>query len=360
MVKHGNIAVMDLVHGKEGHISFNRLLLLAICNAVGSNIIHGYFLTKHINAQKSNFEYSNFNIEFTPIRRITFFNIYKAYRDARKKRVKRFIFLAADNFYIPFLLSLLSLLFFKKLSINVILHNNVNKFAQDRVGFVLWRLADLLGINITVLSDYVKESMLKMGFKNINVLPHPVYSDLPKVRSLLNEKDKVKDIDFLVLGRHAFNLDWLKNLVTQDAVLKRKAIVACLHRSECELYQSSIDFKYYEKPLSETDYWSLVSRSRFIVIPPSSGNRLTASGVLIDAISMAVPVLAPQFGVFNKEISGTCRSLLYNENDCQNVFSRALDTDDEKYRTYQTELLNRHTLLDIKATTLALKSLFFN
>jgi len=79
--------------------------------------------------------------------------------------------------------------------------------------------------------------------------------------------------------------------------------------------------------------------SKFILIPPQASNRITASGVHIDAITAHKPVLAPINGTFRENVPVSSQDLLYNSYNLDQCIEKALSLSPEEYLKISNDIL---------------------
>ena len=100
-------------------------------------------------------------------------------------------------------------------------------------------------------------------------------------------------------------------------------------------------------------------KSKFLIIPPQSASRITASGVHIDAISAGIPVIAPELGTFAENVSILGKSLLYNKENLTEVFKRALLMTNIDYQNLCNELVKTSESLSINRSISLINDMIF-
>lgn len=280
-------------------------------------------------------------------------------KNIKKNKPEAIYILALDNLY-----SLLFLFFLKrfcKVKIFIFLHNNIENCKHSRLKLVVW--AKLLKKNIhgIVLSEFVYRRARELFKKNINLnlLPHPNYSHI--VGKIKKEFDKI-EIDFLVLGRHSNffcednfgskvleQINKVKPNKTYTLLIKK----GCLNTS----LPKNIIVHEYDFPISYFQYWEFLKKSKFLIIPPKSQTRITASGVHLDSITAGIPVIAPEQGAFAENVSEQGACLLYNETNIQDVFAHALQMSINEYKTINKEIEEMSDYLSLRMNVKRLEQL---
>ena len=111
--------------------------------------------------------------------------------------------------------------------------------------------------------------------------------------------------------------------------------------------------------MNDDEYWRLLLKSKFLIIPPQSASRITASGVHIDAISAGVPVIAPESGTFAENVPNLGKVLLYNKDNLKEVFRRALLMTKIDYKNLSIEVENTSELLSLNRSISVFNEMFF-
>ena len=211
--------------------------------------------------------------------------------------------LSSDNLYAPILLRIIRNLF--KLDIYIFLHNNIENSMSSSLKKTIWSSLLIKRTHGIVLSEFVLNNSINLfsNSLNIHLLPHPSYAHLVNDIELQNDKTK---IDFLLLGRHSeyfYENDFANKFFNKFLEIGDKSkIKIALRKSKLNVFKNEkIEFIEYEYPITDQEYWDLLKRTKFLIIPPQSKTRITASGVHIDAITMGVPVLSAKARYFYRK-----------------------------------------------------------
>lgn len=288
---------------------------------------------------------------------------YKELLKSIKKRQPDLIYiLASDNFY-----SLLFLFLIKKnYNINtfVFLHNNVENSKHSKIKLAFWRA--LLSKNFygIVLSEFVYRKGKELFNKKVNlkVVPHPSYSHI--VGNFEKQFEKLQN-DFLVLGRHSgyYALDNFENNLINEIKKSQpqKKIKLIIKRGSIKSPNlEKLEINEYEFPLSDGEYWQLLRNSKFLIIPPQAAERITASGVHIDAITAGTPVLAPKLGTFIENVPLQGEKFLFNDSNACKAFENALKISDEEYKILMKRIKDVSESLSLHTYTFRLNQLITN
>ena len=278
-----------------------------------------------------------------------------------KYNPKSLFILAADNLYSPFFLLIIKFIF--NINTYVFLHNNLESVKNSN--FKKKLLIKILnkGVKGICLSKFVMRNAKQLLNNNSNLLyfPHPSYSHI--LRGILGERNKFEN-DFLLLGRHSVffteNNFHKKLFSICDDLDNQKSIVISI-RKDClsKKQRKNIQITEYDFPMKDDKYWRLLLKSKFLIIPPQSASRITASGVHIDAISAGVPVIAPDSGTFAENIPNLGKVLLYNKDNLKEVFRRALLMTKSDYKNLSIEVENTSELLSLNRSISIFNEMFF-
>lgn len=248
--------------------------------------------------------------------------------------------LSSDNLYGPILLRIIRNLF--KLDIYIFLHNNIENSMSSSLKKTIWSSLLIKRTHGIVLSEFVLNNSINLfsNSLNIHLLPHPSYAHLVNDIELQNDKTK---IDFLLLGRHSeyfYENDFANKFFNKFLEIGDKSkIKIALRKSKLNVFKNEkIEFIEYEYPITDQEYWDLLKRTKFLIIPPQSKTRITASGVHIDAITMGVPVLAPKKGTFSENVNVLGKELLFDDDDLSDCFKKVFLLKEDEYEVLKSEV----------------------
>lgn len=359
------LLVLDPISIGLSHASFNSVMIEAILMKYKKSM----FLLEENQAKildlkkKERIEIHSWK---APNKRLKFmflvdnvFLYYSFYRKIKKWNANSIFFLAADNFFTPILIIILSLSNSDK-HIYTILHNNIQNMDGSFFKNFLWKLASLKDFTGIVLADFVKNKIRNRHLaKNIHVIKHPTFQNINKKFNRLG-MDK---IDFLILGRHSnsfedvsFTEDFLS---TCSKYSGNKDVIIFIKKNKVQMIKyKNIKVYEYSSPLPNEKYWSMLSSARFLFIPPVSAERLTASGVLADAITAGVIVIAPKEGPFIEFLPNSCHSFLYEKEEFSSVLKSVMKLNDDEYNIIRNDILHESELYSIEKTSIELMKLF--
>ena len=299
-----SIVLVEPLCWKKIHYAFNRSIIGGLSSNRLLSIIgdRDYVrLFEHIE-HKTSIRYRNASF-FELLRRYVF-----VFRTLRKYRFAKKIFLSFDNIIFPVFVVLLQRLLANSSNF-VIMHNNLPGLVRSRWKRWLMRTAITKG-NFAILSltqENHKYCQLFFSDSRSVYLPHPLY--LPQNNS--NQCDSMEGVNhkFVFIGRQA-DLAVESGFIYQFVTILNE--IAAAHNVEAEVIvasaayskiinvetNSKLSLKRITHYLSFDEYSSLIECATFVVFPDSSMNKLRASGVLIDCISLGTPFLAPSYGHF--------------------------------------------------------------
>lgn len=369
------VIIFDPVSTGKSHYTFNNTMIKIITEANNISSVRiilsqSHFLKLHSSETSESTKIKNIHgINYSKINKTRFHFLVCsviAYlhliRKIIKYNPKSLFILAADNLYSPFFLLIIKFIF--NINIYVFLHNNLENVKNSN--FKKKLLIKILnnGVKGICLSKFVMRNANQLLNNNSNLLyfPHPSYSHLFKERA--SESYKCEN-DFLLLGRHSVfftESNFHKKIfsVCED-LNSQKSIVFSIRKNCLQKKQSkNIEITEYDFPMNDEEYCKLLFKSKFLIIPPQSASRITASGVHIDAISAGIPVIAPELGTFAENVSVLGKSLLYNEENLKEVFKRALLMTNNDYENLCKELVKTSELLSLNRSTSLIEKMIFN
>jgi len=250
----------------------------------------------------------------------------------------------------------------KKTKVVVVLHNNLGGIECSSLKRSIWTLA-LKRSHGVLLSKYLGERSKVLLGDNIHVVEHPTYQHLSKSESF-NQKLKCYKYDFLILGRHSESFG--ENKFTDDFLLAcskfmKKSINIAIGSNSGNLKKfNGINISIYDFPINAEEYHRLIETSKFIILPPEAGKRLTASGVHLDAITASIPVIAPKSGVFYENVPASCHKLLYENSDIQTSIASALELDDKGFDALVKDIKLSANKINLEETAFKLDHLLKN
>lgn len=309
-----------------------------------------YLNNKSMNSNALSFIYHSLKAYYKLVRRIIRF------------KPDTLLLLAIDNIIGPILILLLKNIF--SLEIIVLSHNNFDVIKKSKFKKWIWCRGLMKGIKNLFLSKFVlekvKENFPMKCHPNLDYVPHPTYDFLFAVS---DQKKHSYTYDFLILGRHSLffkDSDFAKKICSLSKSVKAKRRFRLHVRKGC--FPSNIDANFdvseYEFPMSNNEYKEKLKQSRFLLIPPLSGERVTASGVHLDAITSGLPTIAPISGAFRENTSILGESLLYNSHNIEEVFAKALQMNDYDYEKLTKEINTMSESLSLQALTSRLNNYF--
>ena len=361
--------IIDPVNASNSHASFNMTLISAISKYKNIDNISIFLEKKQLNKLQN--EYSlrmNDAYEYKLSKSNNIFMcLYQKYKIYRRvyniikvKKVEKVVFLAADNLYSPIFLYLLKLRIKRKIDVFVILHNNIEHIQDYGLKHKLWSLAFKHNIVPIVLAEFVQNKAKELFFNtNVEVLKHPTYKHL---NEQLNISKDIETLNFVTLGRHsnAFKNPVLANGFFQTCETYPKDIAIHLYIKENIIendYVKGTFVNNYSFPMSNSEYWRILYSSHFLIIPPGSADRLTASGVLADGLTAGLLIIAPKKGAFIEFIPKSCYIFLYDGNDISNAVFKALSLSTSEYKKYQKDIINYSELFSKENTGVRLNEI---
>ncbi len=372
------ILLVDPINSGENHAAFNATIVIALSHHLDVKSIYlfleerqletRFFMDIFQDAKVTTCSFSK-DTDFAKVGRegIGRFQYLQNYRrflkivDDLKPDV--IILLSADNLMIP--LTLISLILIRKKipKIFVIWHNNLENLINGCILLkkFIWRKAtNATGSVIIVLSPFLKVAGEKL-IQDINfrVLPHPTYAHLHKQLIMRKKSQTIKSVDFLFIGRHArdsiisgFLEEFLESCSSIISKIPKKYISVALPREFYTCVKDDVILFPYDSNPSFSEYSFLIRKAKFVVAPPCSGSRLTASGVLADLLTLGTPVIAPNEGVWKWQTAPKNRDFLFgNREELRQIILRALTLSVEEYRMLSLDILEYSGLFDIENTS---------
>ena len=285
-------------------------------------------------------------------------NQIKTVKTVRKNKPHVIFVLASDNLLTPFSLFLCKKTY--KIDVFVILHNNIDGSKNSRLKRYIWKLVFKNKIKGIVLSEFIQEYANKLFKYNPYLLSHPTYKDIETSNQVLYNNNNNKKSDFLLLGRHSFFFyeDSFNERFFEEVVASKEKINLSLGKIGLKSNIPNLKIIEYSNPLSHKEYWSLLSTTKFLIIPPQAGRRLSASGVHLDAITMGIPTIAPRQGTFIENTPELGKKLLYNEKTINEYFKKAIEMDESEYLILSQEVLMLSETLSLPATANRIEEIF--
>jgi hypothetical protein len=259
--------------------------------------------------------------------------MWALFKALRSNKADRIVLMVADNTLTPRFLSLFSGLIHRRaIHLDVMWHNNIENMRRTPKKLRRWaKLSNLKGIKIVVLEDFMVELVARtLPVNQVSVWPFPIPTFLPQIQAALScQQIPAKAYDFLVSGNHvarAANADFFASVQQGLQACRRSnsdpqaestsaeaPTVALLGQPRSEL-PAEPPLTCLPRPVAYSDYLTALHRARFVLFPPDSANRQTASGVMLDAISMGIPIVAPNAGAYTGLYPDCAkgRSLLYD------------------------------------------------
>ena len=327
--------IVDPVNNTDSHYIFNKTICDALENLGQKNkyiLSNNQFLNKGIDGKLlGNNKYSLF-VFILIVYSQTFMQLLK------DRNIKRLIFLAIDNTFFIIAVKIIKLIYGGQ--ILVISHNNLQSINGRCKKEEKWFGIDKkYNIKFIVLSTFLKQKMQDiLDIQNIIVLKHPTFNDIYNTYDLVDLKlyDNRK-YDFIFLGGAAYearDTGFLKHfLKIVDKENTTDKIDIALPYNNKEIKLKNIKITNYGKRPDFQDYSDLIGDSKFVVICSSRGGRLTASGVLADALSHGTAILAPDLPPWNEHVPYSLNKFLYNNNtELAKIINRLFSlTSEEKY-----------------------------
>ncbi len=164
----------------------------------------------------------------------------------------------------------------------------------------------------------------------------------------------------MLLGRHAreaalsgFLKEFVGRVGRVTASMDRRTLtIAAPVDALRAIPEGLVNFEAYEEYPSPAQYISLIAQSRFGLVPPGSGNRLSASGVLGDLLTVGTPVIAPREGAWRWQVAPQNRAFLYSDQDeLDDALVRAADMSARDLRQLAEDVQSHGKRFDLSATT---------
>ena len=282
---------------------------------------------------------------------LEWFYLYKQFKKLFNKK-EILIIGASDNLIVPSIL-LYFRLFRKTQTTIVFLHNNIESSKNSFLKRFMWNITLKGNVYGVILSKFVYDyATTNMPNKNILYFPHFTYSVIIDIDPSL-----VDDycFDFLILGRHSesFGLNQFTQLLLETCSnhKSKKEIIVCVGDNSgfVDKYPN-VKVVKYNFPATSEEYWGFLKKSKFIIYPPLSGKRLTASGVHLDSISMKTPTIAPFEGTFNENTPQSMKRLLYHGHEILDAVKFALNVEKESYLQMRSDLHFNSKELNLKSS----------
>jgi len=307
------------------------------------------------------------------------FRAFSSYRQfycvARKVLPDIVILLAADNVLTPLAFRFLGHHWkHKTWRLLIVFHNNIENMRLQhsvrklRLIQSLWAGAlNRPYSEILVLSEFLKNSITQfLPGTHVKYLPHPTYANIHS-RYINPKQAYIKDIDFLFLGRHALEasksgfldefiatVSKIWNYESGDSIRAKIALPSSL----CIRNEQAIELELYNYYPTIHGYLNLIARSRFVVIPPSSEPRLTASGILADTLTIGVPITAPNTGPFAENAASQKEQFLYSKKEeLEEILMAVKSLTKKEYLSIQSSILKYSAGLSVVSTSLRLKKI---
>jgi hypothetical protein len=359
-----NITIVDPITDTHWHANFNALFIKVFTIINKSDNIDVALESNQLEQAIVNTVVSQENINIIKLPKINNNRLQRSLYIFKKltylvkaKKTDLLVFLASDNLVIPIYIYLFSKIF-KKTKIIIFMHNNLESIKQSSFKQYLWRRILNRNIHGIFLSKYVYNYSKNYLHHNTLLLPHPSYYDLFNIHI-----DRVHKYDFLILGRHSESFgdnDFTKQFLDSCSKYSNRQINIIIgSNSTMSTKNNNIKINTYTFPISTERYWELLYSSKFLIIPPESGLRLTASGVHLDAITACLPTIAPKIGTFYENTPKSCNHLLYDE-DIERTIKYALNLNVETYHLIVKDLKLKSNSLNINSTVTRVEKLLNN
>lgn len=379
---------IDPLNSRDRHAAFNATIVSAAVRLSGVSSIYllveksqlgsAYFTGILPNPKifAHPFEFANALVKQPLIKIGVLQSLIKTYRHLLRviHDVKPDIvfFLAADNFATPLAILAGQLVDRGKKTPRfvVVLHNNFENLAQGRYPALkksLWRITErITNITFVVLVPFlVTEGRCAFPQSDFQILPHPTYAHLHP--QFAQEKvPSIKEVDFLFLGRHAYEAvhsgfleEFLKCCVDILPNIPQNSIGVALPSDFDVDIPEGISLLPYQSYPSAPEYFSIIADAKFAVIPDCSRHRLTASGVLVDLLTLGTPVIAPKDGAWLYQVAPGNQALLFdNLVDLRQKVLRALTMPMEEYRALSLDVSTHCERFDLVTTSTHLDTIF--
>ena len=104
----------------------------------------------------------------------------------------------------------------------------------------------------------------------------------------------------------------------------------------------------------------MILTSRFLIIPPQAAQRITASGVHLDAITAGTPIIAPLEGTFTENVPLDGKKFLYNLKNVNSVLENALQMKKDDYNKLVKQIQETSESLSLQHYTSRIDELISN
>lgn len=312
----------------------------------------------------------------------TAFQFLNGYRKTlgviRRERPDRIVFLAVDYTVWPlFVLACLSRYNARhKSSLYVILHD-LFRLKISHVKRAIWDMMfKRVDVGCIVLAAIVQDKFREIfPNRSSSLWRPPSYEHL--IGSMLDNseegglEDKVNDdevIRLLLVGRWAriaISCGFLERLATKCGEITRttgkefEITVASANSPQCDQSFLRSRITWVSRRLSDQEYFQTIARADYVVFPPASNAAYQISNVLIDAITMETPVLAPNVGHFKDMISsdGAGGWLYGGEGQIESVLYKLATVQQEEYLLMQDYIRKKKEELSLNAMAPKLHSI---
>lgn len=271
---------------------------------------------------------SNTNDSFLARKCRAILSHYKILEIIIKEKPNLIFLLASDNLFTPITLILKN--YFTKTKCIIIFHNNLENIKDSNSKQYIWKAAlKNKEHSVIFLSKHIKSIFDKM---NLGKTSHSI--SFPSYCNLLKKNNVSKDIDFLILGRHSheLNQEKLYSIFNNQIECTGSNINILVSQNITTNHTvGGVNFHTYIHPIKENLYWDTLSKAKFIIIPEEAFDRLTASGIQIDALTMGIPVIAPKTNIFLEYTPEACKALLYEKGKIEVSISNAINLNADTY-----------------------------
>jgi hypothetical protein len=172
-----------------------------------------------------------------------------------------------------------------------------------------------------------------LGINNVDVLNHPTFSHLIATEEKVDFCDK--KIDYIFLGGAAqeayqskFIFKFIEDLNLIGQNFSKQNLTIGFPSNFKLNTKINIEIIYYGIRPNHKVYHELLKTSKFLVIPKSRGDRLTASGVLADALTHGVLLIAPDKAPWNECLPSGGQVYLYNDSNFEFILHQTLANKD--------------------------------
>ncbi|MDZ7861106.1 MAG: hypothetical protein U5O15_10690 [Candidatus Krumholzibacteriota bacterium] len=324
------ILAIDGVSNGHDHLRFNATVIEILCSSLALTWFGFCAEKRHVSKVLKTLDMkTNKSFNLYPINSIfrncskskaklilELLNIYwNALLIIKREKPDRLLFVGVEYTLFPLFASvfLRICVFRQKLDIYVVLHN-LYRIKISPTKHILWKIMfNCLDLQCIVLANTVQGKFTELFPKRLSLLwRHPSYGHLIPwaIDKDINLESFRKDniIRLLLVGRQGTLaisngfLDLLAALcqkVTEVTGRKFKIIVTSTFQTK-EKPTTRTNVKLLNRRLPDQEYFQIIMDSDYVVFPIVSDIDYRASGILADAITMKVPVLAPKAGHFRE------------------------------------------------------------